>query len=101
MIDQGDDNAQLVYDAMLYQVAKAVGAMASVVDFELDGVVLTGGLLNSPRIAATLKEKLSRLAPVHVFPGSDECQALAEGAARVLAGLEEPMTWPIKPKAEQ
>lgn len=101
MIEQGDEYAQLIYDAMLYQVAKAIGAMASVADFELDGIVLTGGLLNSPKIAATLERKLSRLAPVHVFPGSDECQALAEGAARVLAGLEKPMTWPIKPMAEQ
>lgn len=101
MIEQGDEYARLIYDAMLYQVAKAIGAMASVVDFELDGIVLTGGLLNSPKIAATLESKLSRLAPVHVFPGSDECQALAEGAARVLAGLEKPMTWPVEPKTEQ
>ena len=101
MIDEGNENAQLIYDAMLYQVAKAIGAMASVVDFELDGIVLTGGLLNSPRIAATLEKKLTRLAPIHVFPGSDECQALAEGAARVVAGLEEPMTWPVTSKSEQ
>lgn len=95
MIDAGDMHAKLIYDAMLYQVAKAVGAMAAVADFELDGIVLTGGLVNSPTISATLDGKLSRLAPVFAYPGSDECQALAESAARVLAGRETPMNWPV------
>lgn len=95
MIEEGDENAQLVYDAMLYQVAKAIGSMASVADFELDGIILTGGLMNSPKISAILRKKLTRLAPVFVYPGSNECHALAESAARVLAGQETPMTWPV------
>lgn len=95
MIDEGDDRAALVFEAMLYQVAKAIGAMASVADFTLDGIVLTGGLANSARVTRYLNDRLSRLAPVHVFPGSDECRALAEGAARVLAGTETPMHWPV------
>ncbi|SIO50823.1 butyrate kinase [Rhodovulum sp. ES.010] len=95
MIEDGDRKAALVYEAMLYQIAKAIGAMASVADFDLDGVILTGGLSNSARATAYLRHKLSRLAPVHVYPGSDECRALAEGVARVLAGTEAPLSWPV------
>lgn len=95
MIAAGDAKAQLVFDAMLYQVAKAVGSMAAVSDFALDGIVLTGGLANSARVCGTLQKKLARLAPLHVYPGSDECLALAQGAARVLAGTEPAMIWPV------
>ncbi|TMV04193.1 butyrate kinase [Ruegeria sediminis] len=95
MIEAGDEEARLVFEAMLYQTAKAVGAMASVASFDLDGIILTGGLANSPRVTGYLTDKLTRLAPLHVYPGSDECRALAEGAARVLSGQETPLTWPI------
>ncbi|NDW54866.1 butyrate kinase [Aliiroseovarius sp. PrR006] len=100
MIDEGYAHAELVYDAMILQIAKAIGAMASVADFNLDGIVLTGGLANSPRIVAALTEKLSRLGEITVYPGSNECLALAQGAARVLQGEETAMSWPVQPLAE-
>lgn len=95
MIEQGHDMARLVFEAMLYQTAKAIGAMAAVLEFDLDAFVLTGGLANSPRVTGNLNGRLARLAPIYIYPGSDECRALAEGAARVLAGVETPMTWPV------
>lgn len=95
MIAGGDETAKLVYDAMLYQVAKAIGAMAAVAEFDLDAVVLTGGLANSTRVVDSLTRQIGRLADLVVYPGSDECRALAEGAARVLSGNEVPMTWPV------
>lgn len=95
MIDAGHDQARLVYKAMLYQITKAIGAMAAAADFDLDAIVLTGGLSNSKRITGYLTERLMRMAPVHVYPGSDECRALAEGAARVLCGSETALTWPV------
>ena len=99
MIDAGDARAALIFEAMLYQTAKAVGAMAAVASFDLDAVVLTGGLSNSRRVTGYLEQRLNRLAPLHVYAGSDECRALAEGAARVLAGEEKPMRWPVAPAA--
>ncbi|KUJ85718.1 butyrate kinase [Ruegeria marisrubri] len=95
MIEGGDKKAALVFEAMLYQTAKAVGAMASVASFDLDGIILTGGLSNSARVTGYLTDKLSRLAPIHVYPGSDECRALAEGAARAVTGVETPLKWPV------
>jgi butyrate kinase len=92
-VEAGDGHAALIYDAMLYQVAKAIGSMAAVLDFRLDGVVLTGGLANSARVVETLTRRVGALGPIRVYPGGDECKALAEGAARVLAGEEQPIAW--------
>lgn len=96
MIADGNPQAELVYDAMLYQVAKAIGAMASVAAFDLDAIVLTGGLAHSDKVVTTLHQKVGRLASVLVYPGSDECRALAEGAFRVLNGAELAMPWPVE-----
>ncbi len=100
MIEAGDGKARLVYDAMLYQVAKAIGAMAAVADFDLDAIVLTGGLANSTGVVDSLRRRLHRIAEIKVYPGSNECLALAEGAARVLNNSEVPMTWPVRAVAE-
>jgi butyrate kinase len=42
MIDSGDARAALVWEAMIYQIGTAIGAMAAVLDFRPDAVVLTG-----------------------------------------------------------
>lgn len=97
MVAAGDARAALVYEALLYQVGKAIGAMAAVLDFRPDGIVLTGGMANSARVVDSLRQRCGALAPLYVYPGSDESLALAEGAARVLAGQETAMSWPVPP----
>jgi butyrate kinase len=87
-IDAGDARARLVFDAMLYQVRKEVGAMAAVLEGRVDAVLLTGGMARSERVAGELVDQLDWLAPVRVYPGEDELRALAEGATRVLDGAE-------------
>ena len=95
MIAAGDEKAALIHDAMLYQVGRAIGAMAAVLDFAPDGLILTGGMAHSARVVEAVRARCGRLGTLHVYAGSDESRALAEGAARVLAGAETPMTWPI------
>ncbi len=87
-IDDGDDRARLVFDAMLYQLRKEVGAMAAVLDGRVDAVLLTGGMARSQRVCTALSEGLGWIAPVAVYPGEDELRALAEGALRVVDGKE-------------
>lgn len=99
MAAAGDARAALVLDAMVYQTAKAIGAMAAVLDFRPAAIVLTGGIAQSARISADLSARCGALAPVRVYPGSDESRALAEGAARALCGAEPPMHWPVAPQA--
>ncbi|HSJ23936.1 MAG TPA: butyrate kinase [Longimicrobiales bacterium] len=85
-IDDGDEYAADVINAMLYQVVREAGAMAAVLDGRLDAVLLTGGMVHAASIAERLAARLSWLAPVHTYPGEDELRALAEGALRVLRG---------------
>lgn len=87
-IAAGDAKASLVFEAMAYQIAKEVGAMATVLRGRVDAVLLTGGMAHSQKLVESLREALSWIAPVAVFPGEDELQALAEGVLRVLRGEE-------------
>jgi butyrate kinase len=90
-IDSGDAKAKLVYEAMVYQIAKEIGAYATVLKGKVDAILLTGGMAHSARLVAELRERTEWTAPVHVYPGEDELQALAEGALRVLRGEEAAM----------
>lgn len=87
-VEQGDPVATLVYEAMGYQVAKEIGAMAAVLSGEVDAIVLTGPLAASERLVGWVKGWVDWMAPVMVYPGSDEMRALAAGALRVLRGEE-------------
>jgi len=87
--DEGDSKARLVIQAMAYQIAKEIGAMATVLNGQIDAIVLTGGLANSERLTREIAGYVDFLAPVKVYPGEDEMLALAEGACRVLAREEE------------
>ena len=87
-IDAGDTHAALIFEAMAYQIAKEIGAMAAVVSGRLDAVLLTGGLAHSARLVDWIRQRVSFLAPVMVYPGEEELPALAAGALRVLRGEE-------------
>lgn len=87
-IAEGDSQAALIFDAMVYQTAKDIGAMATVLAGRVDAVLLTGGMANSEKLVLDLRAAIDWIAPVTVYPGEDELQALAEGALRVLRGEE-------------
>ena len=87
-IDAGDEKAALVFNAMVYQIAKEAGAMAAVLEGKIDAVLLTGGMAHSQRVVERLRRHLEWIAPMRVYPGEDELQALAEGVFRVLDGEE-------------
>lgn len=87
-IKAGDEMARLIFGAMIYQIAKEIGAMAAALKGRLDGIILTGGMSNSTELTDAVSEYVRFLAPVHVLPGEREMEALAEGAFRVLDGEE-------------
>ncbi len=89
-ISNGDDYAKLIINAMVYQIAKEVGAMSAVLDGNVDGIILTGGVAKSNYVVGKLKKKISWIAPIHHFPGENELESLAMGAYRVLSGEEKP-----------
>jgi butyrate kinase len=93
-IAKGDAKAREVYEAMAYQTAKEIGAMAAALCGKLDGVVLAGGLAHSDLFCGWVTERVAFLGPVFRFPGEFEMEALAAGALRVLAGEEEALQYP-------
>lgn len=88
-IDAGDATAAAVYEAMAYQIAKETGAMAAVLQGNVEALLLTGGMAHSQRLIQKLRAYIEWIAPITIYPGEDELQALAEGAFRVLNGEEQ------------
>jgi butyrate kinase len=87
-ISAGDARAERVYRAMAYQIAKEIGAMATVLKCMLDGVVLTGGLARSQLLTGWIQERVGILGSFFILPGEFEMEALAQGALRVLRNEE-------------
>ncbi len=82
----GDEQAALIFRAMAYQHAKDIGALAAVLRFDVDAIVLTGGIAYSSRFCDELSGYVQKIAPIIRIPGEEEMRALAEGALRVLHG---------------
>lgn len=82
----GDERFTAAYRALVYQLAKDIGAMAAVLHFEVDAIVYTGGMAYEQFFCDDITVYVGRLAPVLRFPGEEEMRALAEGALRVLHG---------------
>ncbi len=93
LMEAGDQNAKLVYEAMAYQVAKEVGACATVLKGKIDGIVLSGGLTYDDDFVWLIKERLRWIGRIFISHGEKEMQALAYGALRVLRGKEKVKTY--------
>ena len=89
----GDTVAREVFEAMAYQIAKEIGAMATVLNGNLDAVVLTGGLASSVMLTQWIEQRVKYLGRILLYPGEDEMRTLAEGTLRVLEGTEEALEY--------
>ena len=89
----GDERFTAAYRALVYQLAKDIGAMAAVLHFEVDAIVYTGGMAYEQFFCDDITAYVGRLAPVLRFPGEEEMRALAEGALRVLHGEAQAETY--------
>lgn len=89
----GDEQFTAAYRALVYQLAKDIGAMAAVLHFEVDAIVYTGGMAYEQFFCDDITAYVGRLAPVLRFPGEEEMRALAEGALRVLHGEAQAETY--------
>lgn len=96
-IAKGDKYAKVVYDAMIYQIAKTAGSMAAVLHGQIDAIILTGGISYDKYVVKSLQDSLGFLAPVVVMAGEYEMEALAAGAIRVLSGQEKAREYTGKP----
>jgi len=87
-IDSGDEQAELVFSAMLYQISKEIGACATVLKGKVDHIFLTGGLAFNDFVVNTIKERCEFIAPIKIIPGEREMEALTQGGVRILKGEE-------------
>ncbi|MEC9488028.1 MAG: butyrate kinase [Halanaerobium sp.] len=88
MIEDGNEEAELIFKAMAVQVAKEIGSLAPVLKGDVDGIIITGGIAYSKHFVSLIKERVEFIAPVLVYPGEAEMAALAKGALLVLQGEE-------------
>lgn len=92
--EKGDKTAIKIQDALGYQVAKAIGEMAVVLNGLVDAIILTGGLAFNKYLTQYITSKVEFIAKVYVYPGEDELEALASNALRVAIGEIEPLEYP-------
>lgn len=93
-IREGDEYAAKILDAMCYQVSKEIGACAAVLNGKVDSIFLSGGLVYNDFIVDKIRDRVGFIAPLHLYPGEKEMEALAQGGIRVISGLEEAHEYP-------
>lgn len=94
---QGDPEAKMVWDTMIYQIVKYIGSMATALHGQVDGILLGGGMVYNKDLVAQIKEGCQWIAPVYAYPGEFEMEAMASGAIRVLKGEEQVKTYSGQP----
>lgn len=89
-VSEGCEHSKLIYEAMAYQISKAITALSAVVNGDVDCIVLTGGIAYDRSFVKLISDRVSFLGVIIVYPGEEEMQALANGALRVLRKQEKP-----------
>ncbi len=97
LVEQENPKAVRVWNAMIYQVCKQIGAMSTVLEGQVDGIVLTGGLLRFDDVKDQIEKRCGWIAPISVYAGEYEQEALASGALHVLTGKKEALQYSGKP----
>lgn len=95
--ENGDKEAEMVWNTMIYQIEKAIGSMAVVLHGKVDGILLGGGMVHSDDLVKQITEACQWIAPVCPYPGEFEMEAMASGAIRALTGEETVKTYTGKP----
>ena len=96
-VEAGDRKATLVWNTMIYQICKQIGEMSAVLCGKVDGILLTGGLMRFDDIRAGIEKRCGWIAPVTVYPGEMEQEALAYSVLKALRGDAPILTYAGKP----
>lgn len=97
LVKKGDPKASLVWNTMIYQICKQIGEMSAVLCGKVDGILLTGGLMRFDDIFEGISARCGWIAPISVYPGEMEQEALAHSVLRALRGEEPILTYAGKP----
>jgi len=86
MREEGNKEADLYYRAFVYQVGKYIGSLAAAACGKVDGIILTGGIAFWKELTDRITEMVSFIAPVVVYAGEGELEALALAGQMALSG---------------
>lgn len=100
MVEENDPKATLIWNAMIYQICKQIGAMSAVLKGKVEGILLTGGLVRYQDIVEDIQERCGWIAPITCYPGEMEQEALAYSVLEVLRGHATAQTYSGKPVFE-
>jgi len=89
MIDNGDEQATFILDAMAYQIAKEIGAMATVLDCQADAILIMGPIMSSKVFTKMLTHRIDKIAPVSIYPVVNDLDSLAMNGLMILRGEAE------------
>lgn len=92
-IGRGDERARKVLEAMCYNISKQIGAMAAALSGRVDAILLTGGIAYNEPVTEYIREHCGFIAPVEVYAGENELEALMRNALLVLHGRLVPQTY--------
>lgn len=88
MINEGNEKAKIVHEAMCYQISKGIGELSTVLEGDVDAIIITGGIAYSNMVTVAIKKRIEFIAPVEIMPGENELESLSLGVLRVLNGEE-------------
>ena len=97
LVEKGDPKAVLVWNTMIYQICKMIGEMSTVLCGKVDGIVLTGGLMRFDDITEGIQRRCGWIAPVSVYPGEMEQEAMAGAVLKMLRCHGKAMTYSGRP----
>ena len=97
LVEKNDEHACMVWSAMIYQIAKEIGAMAAVLEGRADAILLTGGLMRFQDIEEGIRKRCSWIAPIFVYRGEVEQEEMAYSALDAIEGRREIMKYTGEP----
>lgn len=97
LVEQKDPKALTVWNAMVYQLCKSIGAAAAVLEGKVDGILLTGGLMRYADILEGVQQRCGWIAPIAVYPGECEQEAMAQAVLEVMRGEKKAARYTGKP----
>ena len=69
-------------------IAREIAAYAAGLEWQVDGIGITGAIARSGYIVGILQRETAFIAESFVFPGEFEMEGLADGGLRALRGEE-------------
>jgi len=92
-IDEGDEKAQLILEAMGYQVSKEIAACAAALRGRVDAIAFSGKFAASKSLVEWIKDRIRFIAPVFVYPEENEALSITKGVLSVLHRETEAMEY--------